>query len=176
MLASTDFSPYQSEEATLVACPECTSKQVKLSAQPKYMHWGEITDCVDERGEVGLLTRNILIRGEVESECYGMPECAYIPGNIDLFGGHFKVMMGFANAHIEGVEFYKMGQQLLGRYDLVILILVSNVSIVTQCISICAVTSMKSEVILNQLTLKNVRFTAHYQDALQCTSKYFVFL
>lgn len=51
------------------------------------MHHGAVVDGVDERGEVGLLTRNILIRGAVQNACYGMAECAYIPDNVDLFGG-----------------------------------------------------------------------------------------
>lgn len=132
VLAATDYSPEQSEEATLVACPECSRRQVKLSAVPQYMHYGEITNCVDERAEVGLLTRNIVVRGEVENECYGLAVCNLLNYKMDLYGGtygdtncelpdtyqtgHFKVMHGFANAHVEGVEFYKMGQQILGRY------------------------------------------------------------
>ena len=71
----------------MVSCPECAKNQVKLAALPQYLHHGAIVDGVDERGEVGLLTRNILIRGAVQNACYGMAECAYIPDNVDLFGG-----------------------------------------------------------------------------------------
>ena len=59
------------------------------------MHWGEmVEDRVDERGEVALLTRNIVIRGEMESKC---PESN---GNCkefdyDTFGGHVKVFNPF---------------------------------------------------------------------------------
>ena len=76
-----------------------------------FMHWGEmIQERVDERGEVALLTRNIVIRGEMLSEC---PEdngnCKTY--DYDTFGGHVKVMPGFTAAHIEGVELYNVGQQ-----------------------------------------------------------------
>ena len=55
------------------------------------MHWGEmIEDRVDERGEVALLTRNIVIRGEMLSECPDENEnCDDY--NFDTFGGHVKV-------------------------------------------------------------------------------------
>jgi hypothetical protein len=87
VLAATDYAPEQSEEATLISCPECSRRQVKIAAMPKYMHYGEITDCVDERGEVGLLTRNIVIRGEVEDECYGLAVCSLLNFGMDLYGG-----------------------------------------------------------------------------------------
>lgn len=39
-------------------------------ASVNYMHWGEmIEDRVDGRGEVALLTRNIVIRGEMLYKC-----------------------------------------------------------------------------------------------------------
>ena len=58
--------------------------------EAKYDHYGEIIDRVDERGEVALLTRNIVIEGEVEHQCVASN------GNcnrwsIDTYGGHFKV-------------------------------------------------------------------------------------
>ena len=82
-----------------------------FTATLTYMHWGEmIEDRVDERGEVALLTRNIVIRGEM------LEECPKDNGNCkeydyDTFGGHVKVMPGFAAANIEGVELYNVGQQ-----------------------------------------------------------------
>ena len=59
--------------------------------EPKYEHFGEIIDRVDERGEVALLTRNIVIEGEVENHCVASN------GNcnkwvMDTYGGHFKVL------------------------------------------------------------------------------------
>ena len=38
-----------------------------------YMHWGNFTEGIDERGEVALLTRNILIEGIMGDVCQVMP-------------------------------------------------------------------------------------------------------
>ncbi|MEO7319729.1 MAG: G8 domain-containing protein, partial [Chthoniobacteraceae bacterium] len=67
----------------------------------------------DLRAEVGLLSRNVKIQGDAESEAAG-------------FGGHLMVMNGgtgccvtAGKAFIEGVELYRMGQKsLLGRYPM----------------------------------------------------------
>lgn len=41
------------------------------------------------RAEVALLSRNILIYGEMENSCYGNNKCQFF--NHDTFGGHIKV-------------------------------------------------------------------------------------
>lgn len=56
--------------------------------KPQYTHVGEVIDGVDMRAEVALLSRNILIYGEMENSCYG-DFCQYF--NYDTFGGHIKV-------------------------------------------------------------------------------------
>lgn len=45
-------------------------------------------DGIDMRAEVALLSRNILIYGEMESSCYGKM-CQFY--SHDTFGGHVKV-------------------------------------------------------------------------------------
>lgn len=60
--------------------------------EAKYEHWGEMiaNDRVDERGEVALLTRNIVIEGEMEDVCVpSNGNCARYKE--DTFGGQFKV-------------------------------------------------------------------------------------
>nr|HRC87932.1 hypothetical protein [Thermoanaerobaculia bacterium] len=58
---------------------------------------------LDERAEVGLLTRNLKIQGDAASDATGL-------------GGHMMTMAG-TTVHVSGVEFYRMGQKaLLGRY------------------------------------------------------------
>merc|ERR1719341_2199262 len=58
------------------------------------------------RAEVGLLTRNIKVSGEVMDES-------------DTFGGHIKAWEGFETFKIRGVELTKMGQQgIKGRYPI----------------------------------------------------------
>lgn len=62
---------------------------VCVSGKPQFTHMGEIVDGVDMRAEVALLSRNILIHGEMESSCYGNNWCQYYTH--DTFGGHVKV-------------------------------------------------------------------------------------
>ncbi|XP_061451546.1 inactive cell surface hyaluronidase CEMIP2-like isoform X4 [Rhineura floridana] len=114
VVASTDYSMHQAEEFNLLPCPECQRNQVKIDGSPLYLHMGEIVDGVDMRAEVGLLTRNILIQGEMEDSCYGLNHCQFF--SFDTFGGQIKIQKGFASVHMAGVELKNMGQQILGSY------------------------------------------------------------
>lgn len=60
-----------------------------FSGKAQFIHMGEQVDGVDMRAEVGLLSRNILIRGEMEPGCYGNEACKFF--DFDTFGGHLKV-------------------------------------------------------------------------------------
>ena len=69
------------------------------------MHFGKITFDVDERGEVGLLTRNIKIQASADAEQ-------------SFFGGHIMAMLS-SKMFVEGVELNRMGQNLtLARYPI----------------------------------------------------------
>ena len=69
------------------------------------MHFGKITFDVDERGEVGLLTRNIKIQASADAEQ-------------SFFGGHIMAMPS-SKMYVEGVELHRMGQNLtLARYPI----------------------------------------------------------
>jgi hypothetical protein len=69
------------------------------------MHFGKITFDVDERGEVGLLTRNIKIQASADAEQ-------------SFFGGHIMAMPS-SHVYVEGVELNRMGQNLtLARYPM----------------------------------------------------------
>ena len=69
------------------------------------MHFGKITFDVDERGEVGLLTRNIKIQASPDAEQ-------------SFFGGHIMAMVT-SKMFVEGVELNRMGQNLeLARYPI----------------------------------------------------------
>ncbi|XP_017159463.1 cell migration-inducing and hyaluronan-binding protein isoform X5 [Poecilia reticulata] len=114
VVASTDYSMHQAEEFTLLPCPTCMSNQVKVKGRAKFIHIGEEVDGVDMRAEVGLLTRNILLRGETEPTCYGHEACKFF--DFDTFGGHLKVQRGFRAVHISGLELQYMGQQTMGHY------------------------------------------------------------
>ena len=54
------------------------------------MHWGEIVDNVDMRGEVALLSRDIVIEGEVENYC-PLQNRNCDKYNYDTFGGQIRV-------------------------------------------------------------------------------------
>ncbi|XP_063311112.1 inactive cell surface hyaluronidase CEMIP2 [Pelobates fuscus] len=114
VISSTDYSMYQAEEFTLLPCPECSKYQVKIKEKPLYIHMGDIVDGVDMRAEVGVLTRNILIQGEMEKDCYGDNQCQFF--NYDTFGGHIKILRNFTSVHLSNVELKHMGQQVMGSY------------------------------------------------------------
>lgn len=73
--------------------PSTLAKDVSVAflsaGKPRYIHLGEEVDGVDMRAEVGLLSRNILVRGEMETGCYGNEACKFF--DFDTFGGHLKV-------------------------------------------------------------------------------------
>ena len=64
VLASTDYNPRQAERRTIAAV---NGNTITLDEPLEYMHFGEITYDVDERGEVGLLTRNIKVQSSEDS-------------------------------------------------------------------------------------------------------------
>ncbi|MBS1239884.1 MAG: hypothetical protein H6R45_590, partial [Proteobacteria bacterium] len=93
VLASTDFNPRQAEERTITAV---SGNVLTLDKPLTYMHFGEITYGIDERGEVGLLTRNIKIQASDDAEK-------------TYFGGHIMAMAG-SKMYLSGIELNRMGQ------------------------------------------------------------------
>uniref|UniRef100_A0A8C6UUF0 Cell migration inducing hyaluronidase 2 n=1 Tax=Neogobius melanostomus TaxID=47308 RepID=A0A8C6UUF0_9GOBI len=87
------------------------------NGKPQYSHVGEIFDGIDMRAEVALLSRNVIIYGEMENVCYGDNQCQFF--NHDTFGGHIKILGNFSSVHLSHVELKNMGQQReIGRYPL----------------------------------------------------------
>ncbi|MEQ2308233.1 Cell surface hyaluronidase [Ameca splendens] len=69
------------------------------------------------RAEVALLSRNILVYGEMENSCYGDNLCQFF--NHDTYGGHIKIFRNFSSVHLSHVELKNMGQQReMGSYPL----------------------------------------------------------
>jgi cell migration-inducing and hyaluronan-binding protein len=102
VLASTDYNPRQAEERTITAI---SGDALTLDKPLAYMHFGQITYGVDERGEVGLLTRNILIQASADAEK-------------TYFGGHIMAMAG-SKMYVSGIELNRMGQNMhLARYPI----------------------------------------------------------
>jgi cell migration-inducing and hyaluronan-binding protein len=102
VLASTDFGPHQAERRTIAAVRGNT---ITLDKKLDYMHFGKITFDVDERGEVGMLSRNIVIQASPDADQ-------------TLFGGHIMAMSG-SKMYVSGVELNRMGQNMhLARYPI----------------------------------------------------------
>src|SRR5690606_39195941 len=102
VLASTDFNPRQAEKRRITAI---SGNNLTLDQPLQYMHFGKITFGVDERGEVGLLTRNIKIQASEDAAQ-------------SFFGGHIMAMPS-SRMYISGVELQRMGQNLtLARYPI----------------------------------------------------------
>jgi len=102
VLASTDYDPRQAERRTISAV---SGNTITLDKKLDYMHFGKITFDVDERGEVGLLTRNIKLQASADAA-------------ESFYGGHIMAMNS-SKMFVEGVEFNRMGQNLtLARYPI----------------------------------------------------------
>ena len=102
VLASTDYNPRQAETRHITAI---RGNSITLDEPLEYMHFGKITYDVDQRGEVGLLTRNIKVQSSEDSlESW--------------FGGHIMAMVT-SEMYVEGVELTRMGQHMeLARYPI----------------------------------------------------------
>jgi len=102
VLASTDYDPRQAERRTIAAI---SGNTIQLDKKLDYMHFGKITFDVDERGEVGLLTRNIKVQASPDAEQ-------------SYKGGHIMAMVT-SKLFVEGVELNRMGQHMeLARYPI----------------------------------------------------------
>ncbi len=102
VLASTDFDPRQAERRNIAAV---SGNTITLDKKLDYMHFGKITFDVDERGEVGMLTRNIKLQASADAEQ-------------SFYGGHVMAMVG-SKMYVEGVELNRMGQNMtLARYPI----------------------------------------------------------
>jgi len=102
VLASTDYDPRQAERRTISSI---SGNTITLDKKLDYMHFGKTTFEVDERGEVGLLTRNIKIQASPDAEQ-------------SYKGGHIMAMVT-SKMFVEGVELNRMGQHMeLARYPI----------------------------------------------------------
>ena len=105
IVASTSFDPAEAEPVRVTAI---SGQSVTIAEPLRFTHWGTVQTIagkpVDERAEVGLLSRNIVVRGDDRSEGTG-------------FGAHIMMMGG--DTRIEGVELTRVGQRgKLARYPI----------------------------------------------------------
>jgi len=118
VIASTALDPTEAEERTITAV---SGAALTLDRPLQHRHWGTVQSFddgrvrSDQRAEVGLLSRNVVIQGDPGSAATG-------------FGGHIMIMGADSSriesdpalrssAKIQGVELRLMGQlNRLGRY------------------------------------------------------------
>ncbi len=103
VVASTDFDANHAEEAEIATAD---GRTVTLARALTWRHWGTVQQidghAVDQRAEVGLLTRNIVVQSDSFAN--------------QGFGGHLIVLPG-GTMRVDGVEFHRMGQRgRLARY------------------------------------------------------------
>ena len=95
--------------------------EITLVESAENSHAGKTIDGeIEIRAEVGLLSRNIKINGEIDENCN---DDEAIDDDIEAdckhFGGHTKALRGFKKYDISGAEFFHMGQRtVLGSYPI----------------------------------------------------------
>jgi hypothetical protein len=107
VLSPTDFNPFEAEQRRISSV---SGNTVTLSSNLRYSHYGEMqyptgdaSQPLDERGEVGLLSRNVTISG----------------GPQDAVRGGHLMFIGASKIQMSGVEVTGMGQRgTLGRYPI----------------------------------------------------------
>lgn len=121
LLAATDFAPTETERRQIVAV-SADKKTLTLSAPLKFQHYAKLQNFfgvnVDTRGEVGILTSNVVVEGDM-TVSPGYYDPIYSPKYSRLlnFGGH-TISVGNSIVRLEGVQFGpNMGQgSRLARY------------------------------------------------------------
>ena len=113
VIAPSRFDPLEAEEVTVTAS---NGRRVEFTPALKYPHLGSMQTfegkTVDMRAEVGLLNRNIVIRGDGTGETFRDENTGFTAG----FGAH-SIFRDDSTIHIEGVEFTNTGQSgNAGRY------------------------------------------------------------
>jgi hypothetical protein len=102
-------SSFDAEDFDVVTITSVNGRTVNFAPALTKPHWGTLQTfdgkTLDQRAAVGLLSRNIVIQGDAQSETA-------------KFGGHIMSMVN-ANVQMSGVELRKMGQRgRFGRYPM----------------------------------------------------------
>ncbi|MBI4380783.1 MAG: G8 domain-containing protein [candidate division NC10 bacterium] len=124
-IATTSFSPFETEFVQINApvSKGAAGSTVTLKQSLKYYHFGgsdpgppssanfkagaDKNYGVDERAEVGLISRNIKLTAKIESG-----------DNNAHWGGEIRILNGFKEVSIQGVEIEKFGKAQLGSYPI----------------------------------------------------------
>jgi hypothetical protein len=125
-IATTSFSPYETEFAQISALQknlETGGTNITLKGGLKFYHFGgedpgppstanysadaTTNYGVDERAEVGLISRSIKLTSDTPAT-----------GDSSHWGGETRFLENFASVQIQGVEFEKFGKDQLGSYPI----------------------------------------------------------
>lgn len=111
VVAPSGFDPREAEDRAITAV---SGRTVTLDRPLEHPHFGEVQTIagrsVDQRAEVGLLSRTVTIRG------LGVDDQGEVAAGQAGAGGHIMVLAG-GQARLEGVELVHMGQSgRLARY------------------------------------------------------------
>ena len=114
VLAPSGYDPLEAEELTVESV---NGDVVSFSPPLRFLHTGTTQSyegkLLDNRAEVGLLTRNIVVQGDDQSQLSVDPDTGFETG----FGGH-SIFRDDALIRIAGAEFRRMGQTgSKGRYS-----------------------------------------------------------
>ncbi len=129
VVATSSFSPFESEFVQIdsLASDGKGGTDVRLKQALRHYHFGsadpgrpgdanygakrEVNFGVDERSEVGLISRNIILTAQTPD--------AGGAANPDLhWGGEIRILEGFGQVAIQGVELEKFGKERLGSYPI----------------------------------------------------------
>ena len=104
LLVASGYDPREAETVTVVSV---SANTVTFTPPLQYRHVGLLQTyngkVLDQRAAVGLLSRNIVVRGDADSD-------------VNAVGGHILVMTN-GHAQVSGIELSKMGQRgAFGRY------------------------------------------------------------
>ncbi|XP_039575410.1 cell surface hyaluronidase isoform X2 [Passer montanus] len=108
VVASTDYSMYQTEEFTLLPCMECTKHQVKVKDELA----NKILVFFEDRFLIKMKNTSTIRKAErdqhvKEEECTG-----FVAAVIFLI----SILKNFTSVHLSYVELKQMGQQQIGSY------------------------------------------------------------
>lgn len=129
VVASTSFSPFESEFVQIAAVEAAGSGSLVTLDQPlRHYHFGGADPGlpsednygagagtnygVDERSEVGLISRSISFSARTPA----VADPANPEDQNAHWGGEIRILAGFAEASIQGVELEKFGKARLGSY------------------------------------------------------------
>jgi G8 domain len=125
VVAGTGFSPFDGEFVQISKLAKNTDggTTITLKQSLRNYHFGgkdpgppgdanyaagsDLNFGVDERAEVGLITRNITLTADTPAS-----------GPDDHYGGELKFLPGFAAVELQGVELQKFGKDELGAYPI----------------------------------------------------------